>query len=71
MHHYKGEIGTPMTTFKITKEIRKNASSGKYKLTKEERKAIKERNKAFKQWKKEQKEKRKQMQQDKENHNVG
>ncbi len=50
--HYKGEIGTQMTTFKITKEMRKNASSGKYKLTKEERKAIKERNKAFKLWKK-------------------
>lgn len=50
--HYKGEIGTQMTTFKITKEMRKNASSGKYKLTKEERKAIKESNKAFKLWKK-------------------
>lgn len=37
MGHLKGEIGTSMTTFRITKEMRKRASSGKYSLSKDER----------------------------------
>lgn len=45
MGHYKGETGVSMNVHYITKEMRKKAGSGKYGLSKEERKEIKQRNK--------------------------
>lgn len=45
MRHYKGEIGTSMTTFRITKEMKERAGTGVYRLTKEEREDVKQQTK--------------------------
>lgn len=52
MRHYKGEVGTSMTTFRVTNKMRQEASSGSYKLSKEERKTIKKHNRELKRAKK-------------------
>ena len=46
--HYKGENGVSMTTFRITKKMRENASDGVYRVSKEEREQIKKRNEEWK-----------------------
>ena len=46
--HYKGENGVSMNIHYITKEMRKKASDGIYRVSKEELKEIKEHNKQVK-----------------------
>ena len=48
MRHFKGEVGTQMHTFRVTKEMREKASNGKYTLTKKEKAEIREKNKHIK-----------------------
>lgn len=47
--------GVSMTSFRITKKMKKQAGDGSYHLTEEERKKIKEHNKLIKEYKKQKK----------------